>query len=381
MLRGLDTLASDYAVLGFKSATIMLSGDRTAAEAQLKRVNASLRLAYPIVLSVDGAEGPGNYALNRKAALTLVFAKDGKVTKSLALTDTGPNDVPVIRAAIEELCGTLPEDPAELHKLLMASLPDEPAQLKSLVADQRAEIKRLREQVIRLQQRMRGGGQPMRRQPAPARREAPPIRPKAKTPDPNATTELNYPSLTGRDLAEVYFELSGKRMIVSEEAAQVEISLTVPGKLTYAEATKVIEKKVAMEGLMIQQSGGVEGMVNLVVADPSKARPVGGDLPRARRLPAPEEREAPPRPQRQGKPPTDPELNGLLRSFIRQTNDEEKANDVFAKIKARAAKDAVLQEEAVEMFKLMLSFPDRYGTEHAQGLAKSFLKENGPKGE
>ena len=30
------------------------------------------------------------------------------------------------------------------------------------------------------------------------------------------------------------------------------------------------------------------------------------------------------------------------------------------------------------MFKLMLSFPDRYGTEYAQGLAKSFLKENTP---
>ena len=32
--------------------------------------------------------------------------------------------------------------------------------------------------------------------------------------------------------------------------------------------------------------------------------------------------------------------------------------------------------DASRLFKLMLSFPDRYGTKHAQGLAQSFLKEH-----
>lgn len=86
VLRGLDNLASEFAIVGFRSFSIMLSGERTAAEAQLQRVNGFLRLTNPIVLSTDG---PGNYALNRKASLTFVFAKNGVVHKSLVLTDTG----------------------------------------------------------------------------------------------------------------------------------------------------------------------------------------------------------------------------------------------------------------------------------------------------
>ena len=103
VIRGLDNLASEYSIVGFRSFTIMLGGDRTAAEAQLKRVNGSLRLANPIVLSTDGAEGPGNYALNRKCTLTLVLTKDGAVHRSVALTDTGSGDIPMIRGWLEEI--------------------------------------------------------------------------------------------------------------------------------------------------------------------------------------------------------------------------------------------------------------------------------------
>jgi hypothetical protein len=273
VLRGLDNLTTEFAILGFKSYTVMLSGDRTAGEAQLKRVNGSLRLANPIALSIDGAEGPGNYALNRKAALTVVFAKEGKVTKSLALTDTGPNDVPVIRKAIVALTGELPEDPAELRRLVAASLPADPEKLKLLAADQMLELKRLRAQLVQLRQQARAGGTAMRRQPARPARPAPGAPPQGRGPSrPNAAE----------------------------------------------------------------------------------------------------------RPARQGSAPDDAELGSLLRSFIRQTNDQARADEVFDAVKVRAASDDGLNKEAIEMFKLMLSFPDRYGTEYAQGLAKSFLKENTP---
>ena len=79
VIRGLDNLASEFSIVGFRSFTIILGEDRTAAEAQLKRVNGSLQLANPLVMSTDGAEGPGNYALNRKCTLTLVLTKDGAV--------------------------------------------------------------------------------------------------------------------------------------------------------------------------------------------------------------------------------------------------------------------------------------------------------------
>ena len=91
VLRGLVDLTSEYSVLGFQSHTLLLHDDRTLAENRLKAINGSLKQAYrgdgidahPIILSLDGLEGPGDYALNRRVALTLVLARDGQVTLSL----------------------------------------------------------------------------------------------------------------------------------------------------------------------------------------------------------------------------------------------------------------------------------------------------------
>lgn len=260
VLRGLDELAAEYEVLGFQSFTVLLAGDRTEAEGRLQRVNGSLRLKNPIVLSTEGAEGPGNYALNRKAALTLVFAKDGKVTRSLALTDTGPNDVPVVRKAIVDLVGELPRDPEALKKLVRESLPSDPDALKEIVIAQRMELKRLQSRVERLRQQ--GRGRTMR-----------------------------------------------------------------------------------------PQQG-----------DPPKRRPQG------------EEGETK-RPPRQGGPPADGKLGTLLRSYIRKTNDEDRVNEVYDEIMTRGKENEELQEQVVEMFKLMLSYPDRYGTEHAQKKVRKYLDE------
>lgn len=177
VLRGLDNLASEFSIVGFRSFSIMLTGDRTAGEAQLKRVNGSLRLGNPIVLSTDGAEGPGNYALNRKAALTLVLANGGKVTKSLALTDTGPNDVPMIRSAIEEMCGKIPDDEGALRGLIAKNLPSNPENLKRIATDQALEVRRLKKQLARLREQSRGAGMQRRPQQRPMRRETPDVAP------------------------------------------------------------------------------------------------------------------------------------------------------------------------------------------------------------
>jgi hypothetical protein len=261
VINGLDQLASDHAISGFRSFTVMLGADRTAGEDQAGRVNGSLKLRNPIVLGLDGAEGPGNYALNRKAALTLLFCKDGKVQRSEALTDTGPNDVPKIRKWAEEVAGPLPKD----RGALVAALPGEEKALREFAIDRAMEVRRLQGQLKRLRENRGRGGRAMNR--------------------------------------------GGQR----------------PG----AEASKPREKP-----------------------------------------------EAAPERKREGKPPEDTELNSLLRSFIRQTNEDTKADEVFGQIVARAAEGDALKGEAVEMFKLMLSFRDRYGTEHAQKLAEGFLKEN-----
>ncbi len=262
VINGLDQLASDHAIHGFHSYTIMLSADRTAGEDQAGRVNGSLKLRNPIVLGLDGAEGPGNYALNRNAALTLIFCNDGKVLRSEALIDTGPNDVPKIRQWAEEIVGALPKG----RDALLAALPNEDRALRGYAVDRALEVERLQQQLKRLRENNRKrGGRAMNRRPEQGRTDA--------------------------------------------------------------------DKSVEEPG-------------------------------------------ADPKPKRQGKAPDDSELNGLLRSFIRTTNDEARADEVYANITKRAAESDVLKGEAIEMFKLMLSFRDRYGTEYAQKLAEGFLKKH-----
>ena len=268
VIRGLDQWAVDFGVLGFKSYTVALSGDRTAGEDLIKRVNGSLKLANPIVLSTDGAEGPGNYGLSRKPTLTFVFAKGGEVHRSIALTDTGPNDVPKIREWIEEVAGKMPEGEA-LKALIAKNLPEGDEEVRELAVEQALELRRLKAQL------RRRGQQGMR---------------------------------------------SNRQMRSSRERPR-------------------------------PQSGGEQS---------GRAKP--------KRAEAASE----PKKEREGAPPTDEELRGLLRSFIRKTNDEERSKEIFADIEKRANESEDLHNQVVEMFKLMLSID--YGADHAQSLAGEFLE-------
>ena len=83
---------------------------------------------------------------------------------------------------------------------------------------------------------------------------------------------------------------------------------------------------------------------------------------------------------RQGKPPTDAKLNLLFRGFIRQTNSKEQTDAVFADIKKRAAESDQLATQVIDMFKLMLSLRDRYGSQYAQELAETYLKSHAEQG-
>ena len=184
VIRGLDQLAAEFSIAGFRSFTILLGDDRTAAEDQLKRVNGSLRLANPMVLSTDGAEGPGNYALNRKCTLTLILVNGGTVHRSIALTDTGPGDIPKIRGWIEEVTGALPQDEGELRELIARNLPADAGELKAIAADQALELRRLRAQVANLRQRQ--AARPMATERPQARmREGDPNSPARPRPQPN----------------------------------------------------------------------------------------------------------------------------------------------------------------------------------------------------
>lgn len=290
VIRGVDQAGSEYSVMGFKSFTLMLSPDRTEAENKLKAANGSLKLRNPIVLNLDGAEGPGNYALNRKAALSLILVNKGKVVRTHAFADVNAEDETIVRGWIEEMTGPIPTNPNEYRKLVEAQLPKDGEALRAMALSQAVEIHQLHARLKRLQEQSGGqyGMAPNRQKTRNA--PAPQMRPGAARGEgpPNAERE-----------------------------------------------------------------GG-------------KAKAGDGDAPK------------PMATQRQGKAPEDPQLNELLRSFIRQTNKVPLADKIFADIQARAKVSDELRGEAVEMFKLMLSYRDRYGSKHAQSLAEGFLKEHAP---
>lgn len=134
LVRGLDRLTDSHAVLGLTSGVVIVAADRSAAERQAAAASHSLRMARPMLVSVDGLEGPGAYALNRRATLTLVLAKDGKVHRSVAFTDTGRQDLERLRALVEEVTGAVPDSPGELREVALARLPDDPDALRARAA-------------------------------------------------------------------------------------------------------------------------------------------------------------------------------------------------------------------------------------------------------
>lgn len=88
-----------------KTEFVFLSGDRLSSQQRLPLVAQSLRLQSPISLSVDGAEGPGNYGLNKECLLSVIVAKENRVAANFALVQPGMADATKIIAAIAKVIG------------------------------------------------------------------------------------------------------------------------------------------------------------------------------------------------------------------------------------------------------------------------------------
>ena len=283
VIRGVNNLYTELGFFGFKGFIVMLNGDRTSAEEMMKRVNGSLKMRHPIVLSLDGIEGPGDLALNRRCTLSLVVVNKGKITKTIAFTDTGMHSLKPIRAAFEAAVGEIPTAPKDLLAIAQTGLPKDEKTLRTLAARQALDLYRANRKATeeyangaRYAQNNRKMRRPQPQQRNMQRGESPPVRGKARP-----------------------------------------------------AAAKPDEKKPAV--------------------------------------------------QRRGAPPKDPELNSLLRSYIRKTNEDAQVDEIFADIQKRAKGNKDLGQQTVAMFQLMLSYPDRYGSKHAQELARRFLSDRGVK--
>lgn len=87
------------------AAVVWLDGDRSAAQRYLARAVSWWGVGPPVGISIDGAEGPGSYGLNRNVNVTVLVADKNRVTANFALVQPSETDAPKILAEVVKLIG------------------------------------------------------------------------------------------------------------------------------------------------------------------------------------------------------------------------------------------------------------------------------------
>jgi hypothetical protein len=109
---------------GLQSGLVFLTADATETTEWTKRASGALPQGVPIGISTDGIEGPGAYGLNRKMTVTVLVAKEDKVTANFALVQPSVAvDAPKIIEAIAAAAGVEPPSKEELEKLITPMRP------------------------------------------------------------------------------------------------------------------------------------------------------------------------------------------------------------------------------------------------------------------
>jgi hypothetical protein len=118
------TYAASLKEKGQHAGLVFLTADATETEDWTKRASGALPQGVPIGISTDGVEGPGAYGLNRKVTVTVLVAKEGKVTANFALIQPSlAADAPKIIEAIATAAGAQPPTKEELDSLLAPMRP------------------------------------------------------------------------------------------------------------------------------------------------------------------------------------------------------------------------------------------------------------------
>lgn len=87
------------------AGVVYLDSDLSVAEQRLKRAVSWWKVGPPVGISIDGAEGPGSYGLNRNVNLTVLVANKGRVTSNFALVQPSETDAPKILKDVVALAG------------------------------------------------------------------------------------------------------------------------------------------------------------------------------------------------------------------------------------------------------------------------------------
>ena len=92
-----ERFAQDRAAAGLKTLYIYLAPDKLEGERKMRAALAEMRLHLQVGVSVEGAEGPGPYGLNKQVALTVLFARNRKVVSNFVLIQPSLVDsVPIL---------------------------------------------------------------------------------------------------------------------------------------------------------------------------------------------------------------------------------------------------------------------------------------------
>lgn len=98
-----------------KTEFVFLSANQAEGLQRFANSLNSIHLKSRSTLSIDGAEGPGNYGLNKDCLLTIVVARENKVHASFALVQPGIADGGSVLGAIARLIGD--ENPPTAEQL------------------------------------------------------------------------------------------------------------------------------------------------------------------------------------------------------------------------------------------------------------------------
>jgi hypothetical protein len=91
---------------GLNSAAVFLATDLTETANWMRRIRKYFPQEATVTVSPDGIEGPGSYGLNRDVTLTVLIAKDDRVTANFALVQPSLQaDGPKIAKAIVKVLG------------------------------------------------------------------------------------------------------------------------------------------------------------------------------------------------------------------------------------------------------------------------------------
>jgi hypothetical protein len=92
-----ERFAQERAAGGLKTLYVYLAPDKVEGERTMRAALAEMRLHLQVGVSVEGAEGPGSYGLNREVAMTILFARNRRVVWNFVLTQPSILDsVPIL---------------------------------------------------------------------------------------------------------------------------------------------------------------------------------------------------------------------------------------------------------------------------------------------